>query len=242
MYDPVIGSFVEIYRMESPDFARLGSPALEQKDLLFLFEHFPVQGVDAIEAARRVIEQPNTLDSVLESRYLFDAMLDTQRHWIDISPKLFFNVALRRELSGPRTGIERKTIHYLANLLALFAQSDRLHRVQNGDTAEYEYLADLVQAAAEAGGERRFLVHSQIANYSLFLAGICARWVEHRARYRRRPITLDYYRSMGRGYYATAARHELAGTFGLQPVFSQLAERFDYYRAGLDRMAVQYLH
>ncbi|WP_295684070.1 hypothetical protein [uncultured Nevskia sp.] len=228
--------------MQSPDFAQFGATALEQKDLLFLFEHFPVPGTDAVEAARRVIEQPSTLESLLESRYVQDAMLDPASAWVDVSPKLYFNVMLRRALAGRRDSGERRTIHYLSNLLALFSSNERLHRVQAGETQDYDYLVDLMHEAQNAGHERRFLVLSQIGNYALFLAGWCAPWIEHRRRYFNRPLGLDYYCNMSRSHFASAAKHELADTFGLKPVFAQLAVRFDYYRGGIERMASTTLH
>lgn len=227
---------------QSPDFARLGPPALEHKDLLFLFEHFPTQGMTAEETARRVIEQPHMLELLLESRYVFEAMLDTRARWLDISPKLFFNVVLRRSLRGRRNPAERRTIHYLANLLGLFADASRLYRVQNDEETQYEYLVDLVQEAAQADTQRRFLVLSHIGNYALYLAGICKPWIEHRLRFRKRPVTLEYYCAMGRSHYASAAKHQLADTYGLRPVFAELAGRFDYYRGGLEQMAAQHLH
>lgn len=228
--------------MQSPDFAQFGATALEQKDLLFLFEHFPVPGTDAVEAARRVIEQPSTLESLLESRYVQDAMLDPTSAWVDVSPKLYFNVMLRRSLAGRRDSGERRTIHYLSNLLALFSNSERLHRVQAGETQDYDYLVDLMHEARNAGHERRFLVLSQIGNYALFLAGWCAPWIEHRRRYFNRPLGLDYYCNMSRAHFASAAKHELADTFGLKPVFAQLALRFDYYRGGIEKMAGTAVH
>lgn len=228
--------------MQSPDFAQLGPPALEHKDLLFLFEHFPVPGVDPQEAARRVIEEPSTLESLLESRYIQEAMLGRKGTWLDISPKLLFNVLLRHALKGRRDSGERRTIHYLANLLALFAHTDRLYRVQAREDAVYEYLSDLVQAAADADTERRFLVVTHIGNYALFLAGVCAPWIEHRSRYKRRPVSLDYYCAMSRTHYASAAKHQLSQTFGLRSVFAQLAGRFDYYCGGLQQVAEQHLH
>jgi len=224
--------------MHSPDFACIGPQRLEQKDLLFLFEHFPVEGVDAVEAAQRVIEQPSTLESLLESRYVSDAMLDGSNAWLDVSPKLFFNVMLRKSLPGRREPQERRTIHYLANLLALFVSDERLHHVQSGEQTGYDYLVDLVQEARSAEHQRRFLVLSHIGNYALFLAGYCRQWIEHRHRYFHRPLKLDYYCNMSRAHYASAAKHELAESFGLKPVFAQLALRFDYYRDGLDRMAL----
>jgi len=226
-----------------PDFARIGPPALAHKDLLFLFEHFPAPGVDAVAAAQAVIEQPNTLESLLESSYVFEAMSDRSAWWIDISPKLYFNVLLRRSLPGRRDSAERRTIHYLANLLGLFVSAERLHQVQDGSgEAAYDYLVDLMQAAAGAGAERRFLVVSHIGNYALFLAGMCAPWIEHRYRYFKRPLTLDYYCAMSRTHFASAAKHDLSETFGLRTVFAQLALRFDYYRNGLEKVAAQQLH
>ncbi|GAC1626584.1 MAG: hypothetical protein NVS9B10_14660 [Nevskia sp.] len=228
--------------MQSPDFARAGPQQLEQRDLLFLFEHFPVAGVDAVEAARQVIAQPSTLESLLESRYVYNAMIDQHHAWLDVSPKLFFNVMLRHALPGRREPQERRTIHYLANLLGLFVNADRLHRVQSGEGRDYDYLIDLVQEAREADHQRRFLVLSHIGNYALFLAGYCRQWIEHRHRYFHRPLKLDYYCNMSRSHYASAAKHELADTFGLKPVFAQLALRFDYYRDGLERMAAGTVH
>ena len=97
--------------MQSPDFASVGLQHLQHKDLLFLFEHFPVPGVDPVEAVRRVHEQPQMLESILESRYVQEALMDQQAIWLDVSPQLFFDVMLRRTLRGPRDRLERQVIH-----------------------------------------------------------------------------------------------------------------------------------
>ncbi len=227
--------------MQMPDFAQCGTAPLTRQDLIFLFEHFPVPGIDAVEAAQRLIEQPSTLDSMLEADYVFDALRDQKTQWLEVSPQLFFNILLRRCLPGRRNSQERQAIHYLANLLGLFTRTERLYRVTRDDEANYQYLVDLVAAAANAGPERGFLVHSHIGNYALYTAGICAAWVEHRHRYKRRPVTVEYYCKMGRSYYFTAARHPLAAEFGLRQVFGELSGRFDYYRDGLEKMGEEYL-
>lgn len=227
--------------MQAPDFARWSQPRFSQRDLVFLFEHFPVPGVDAITAAQRVIEQPSTLDSMLEADYVFDAIQDRETFWLEVSPKLFFNILLRRCLPGRRNAAERQAIHYLANLLGLFAQTDRVYRVAADEQASFHYLVDLVAEATQAGPERAFLVQSHIGNFAMFTAGVCAEWVEHRHRYKRRPVTVEYYCKMGRSYYFTASRHPLASTFGVQQVFRELAERFAYYRDGLEKLAERHL-
>lgn len=227
--------------MDHPDFATGFNAQLTERDLLFLFEHFPQPGVDAIEAVRRVHERPSTLESLLESDYVYQAMLDREIAWLDVSPRLFFNVLLRHALKRHRTPEERRAIHYVANLLALFVDADRVVRVEPGGERTYQYIVDLVAEAATASPERQFLVHCHIGNYALFLSGLHARAIEHRHRYRRRPVSLDYYRQTGRSFYATAAQNWRAQRYGLRDVFQQLAHRFDYYRGGLHRIATETL-
>jgi hypothetical protein len=227
--------------MRTPDIAGLSAPQLAERDLLFLFEHFPQPGVDAVEAVRRAHEMPSTLESLLESDYVHRAILDRRVVWLDVSPRLFFNVVLRRALRSRRTPGERRAIHYLANVLTLFLRTDRVCRVQPGDERSYQYIADLVSEAASAGPERQFLVHCHIGNYALFLSGLQARWIEHRHRYRRRPVSPDYYRQAGRSYYASAAQNWRAVRFGLRDPLHQLAQRFDYFRDGLERIAAEHL-
>lgn len=227
--------------MRTPDIAGLDAPPLADRDLVFLFEHFPQPGVDAFEAVQRVHRMPSTLESLLESDYVHRAMLDRRAAWLDVSPRLLFNVLLRHALPRPRAPGERRVLHYLANVLALFVRSERVYRVEPGDERSYEYIVDLVGEAARSGPERQFLVHCHIGNYALFLSGLYARWIEERHRYRRRPVSLDYYRQAGRSFYATAARDSRAARFGLREVLQQLAARFDYYRGGLNRIAVENL-
>lgn len=223
--------------MQSPDFAAVGPHSFAPNDLLFLFEHFPVAGVDPVEAVRRVHEQPNTLESILESRFVHEALMDQRAQWLHVSPQLFFDVMLRRVLPGPRDRLERQVIHYLANLLGLFSRTERVYQVHQDDEGRYEYLADLVQAGLQSGPERQFLVNAQIGNYSLYTSGICAPWVEYRRDYKRRPVSLEFYKRMGRSHYASAAGSLQAQEFGLRDIFRRLAERFEYFRAGMQRLA-----
>lgn len=227
--------------MKRPDFAQLGPPALEPRDLVFLFEHFPVPGVDAVEAARRVHEHWNTVDSLLESDYVFQALCDRSVRWLEISPRLFFNVLLRRALRGRRQAMERRAIQYVANLLGLFTRTDRMYRVQGAEEKSFQYLVDLVQEAAQSGPERLFVVQSHIGNYALVLSGLFAPWIEHRNRYHRRPVNVEYYCKLGSSYYFTASRHRLADEFGLRGIFQELSGRFEYYRGGLERVGERYL-
>ncbi|SFF53696.1 hypothetical protein SAMN04488120_107108 [Fontimonas thermophila] len=227
--------------MQAPDFAQLGYPPFDARDLKFLFEHFPVAGIDPDQAVQAVHERPTTLESLLESDYVFAALRDQTTLWLEVSPRLFFDVLLRRALPGRRQALERQTIHYLANLLALFTRTERLYRVQPDEERRFFYLVDLVQEAARADAERGFVVYSHIGNYALFLAGLCRDWIDERHRYKHRPVTLEYYCKMGQSYYFTASQHRMADRLGLREVFRELASRFHYYRDGLERMNTEFI-
>lgn len=226
--------------MQAPDFVVHALPPFDQKDLLFLFENFPIPGVDAVEAVRRVHEQPNTLESILESGFVRDAILARDGRWLEISPRLFFNILLRHSLRERRDALDRQVIHYLANLLAQFAHGDRLYRVQSNESERYEYLTDLLQDAVEASPERQFLIDVHIGNFSLYLSGVCEPWVHYRQTYRRRPVSLDYYKAMGANHYAQAASSFHANLFGLQQILERLAVRFEYFRTGMRTLAGEF--
>lgn len=227
--------------MQMPDFAQLDHPPLPTRDLNFLFEHFPGQ-VDVPRAITEVSQFFNTLDSILDAQYVYKALRDADTLDLPVSPQLWFEVMLRHALPGRRSRQEQRALHYIAHLLALFGRADRLHRVQDGDDSAYDYLVDLVMEEQATTDARRFVVQAHIANYALFLGGVCAEWVEHRYRFKRRPVTLSYYADMGASRFHLASRHPLAQEYGLQTTYRELSQRFGYYREGLQKMAAEHLY
>jgi len=227
--------------MQTPDFAQLGHPPLPARDLNFLFEHFPGK-IDVARAITEVGQFFNTLDSMLDAKYVYEALRDAETFDLPVSPQLWFEVMLRHELPGRRSRQEQQALHYIAHLLAIFSRAERLRRVQDGEETSFDYLVDLVAEEQAATASRRFVVQAHIANYSLFLGGVCAEWVEHRHRYKRRPVNLGYYVTMGSSRFHMASKHPLADEFGLSQTYRELAGRFDYYRGGLEKMAAEHLY
>lgn len=227
--------------MHRPDFACSNLDPLHSRDLRFLIEHFPEPGRNYEQIVEGLHRFPNTLESILDSDYVALEILQRRDELLDISPFLLFNVLLRRTLGRPRGQTDRSVINYLANLLALFVHTDRVHRIARGDSEEYEYLFDLAAAVPDADSRREFLLHSHIGNYSLYLTGMFPGWIEHRYRYKRRPVSVDYYVDMGRAHFQQAARHPMAQEFSMDRVFFRLALMFDSYRTGLQHMARNFL-
>ena len=48
---------------------------------------------------------------------------------------------------------------------------------------------------------------------------------------------MEFYRRLGRSHFAQAAGSLQAQQFGLRDIFRRLAERFEYFRAGMQQLA-----
>ncbi|MGF1615643.1 MAG: hypothetical protein ACFCVA_17515 [Gammaproteobacteria bacterium] len=227
--------------MRNPDFARTDLGYLENRDLQFIIEHFPLPGRSYEEIARLVHTLPTTLESLLRSDYLFRKVCGETKLLLDISPFLLFSVLLRRNLRDHRTQPDRKIVNYIANLLSLFIRTDRLFRVQAHDPMAHEYLIDLISEGEAADSRRRFLIHSHIGNYTLFISGLFPSWIEYRHRYKRRPIDRQFYVDMGRTYFQRAATHPMARELALDDVFRRLALLFEAYQGTLNEISRSYL-
>ncbi len=227
--------------MTRPDFATTNLQPLADRDLRFLMEHFPQPGRSYEEIAQVIHRVPTTLDSMLDSEFVFRKILEQRNTLLDISPFLLFNVLLRRSIGAPRSAIERRVVNYIANLLALFVHTDRLYRVHRSDTETYEYIVDMIAEAARVDARRQFLVYSHIGNYTLWLTGLFPQWIEYRHRYKRRPVDMSFFTNSGRAYFERAATHPLAREYELSDVFLRLALMFDQYKRALNFMAREHL-
>jgi hypothetical protein len=228
--------------MARPDFARSDLGVLAQGDLRFLLERFPAPGqtYEAIAANLKLL--PSTLESMLDSDYVFQQILDRRELLLDVSPFLLFNVLLRRSLGKLRTPQERKAVNYMANVLALFARTDRLYRVQPDDPETKAYIVDMLSEAAGVDSARQFCIYAHIGNFTLFLTGVFPGWIEHRHRYQHRPLDRRYYTQQGQSGYHQAALHRLARDYGLDDVFMRLALDFEGYARALNRMVGTWFH
>lgn len=227
--------------MMVPDFASTDLTPLEERDLKFLIENFPNPGRNYSEIAQVIGSLPNTIESMLNSDYVFEKILDRSALLLNVSPFLLFNVLLRKSVDDARSACGRQVVNYVANLLSLFAHSGRLFRIQDGDLAVQEYVFDMIAQSSTVDTRRQFLIYSHIGNYSLYVTGLFSPWIDYRFRYKNRPVDIKFFVQYGRAYFDRASNHVLASRYGLVEVFSQLAAMFDHYRQALDHMARHYL-
>jgi hypothetical protein len=227
--------------MTRPDFTHTDLNRLEDRDLKYIIENFPLPGRNYEEIARLVDTLPTTLDSLLNSEYLYTKIYDQRQLILEISPFLFFNVLLRRVVSPQQAPKDRRIINYIANLLSIFIKTDRMHRVQHYDTQNREYMFELIQEAATADSRRQFLIYSHIGNYTLFITGLFPEWIRYRYRFKNRPMSIQHYMDYGRTYFQRAAQHRMAEEYNLDDVFFRMSMMFEHYKNILNCLARNYL-
>ncbi len=226
---------------QRPDFAHVGLERLKDHDLKYVIEHFPLPGQNYEEIAKLILTLPSTLESLLNSEYLYHKIIERSELILEVSPFLFFNVLLRRAIKHTQTPKDRKIINYIANLLSIFIKVDRLYKVEPNDFDAHQTLLDLVTEAASANTRRQFLIYSHIGNYSLFISGLFPQWIEYRHRYKKRPLNMQYYVDYGRTYFQRAAEHPMARELALDDVFLRISLLFEIYKNLLNHIARDYL-
>ena len=226
--------------MLRPNFAVDRLARLENRDLQHIIRQFPSAGRSYAEIARLLDTLPSTLESILNSRRIFDSLYDRRVLILNVSPFFFFNVTLRQCWERDHRLHDRRIINYLANLLSLFVPNERVTRIRLHEQETHPYLIDLLASLDQADSRRRFLIQAHIGNYALFLSGLFPHWLHHRHRFRRRPVSPEYYVEMGRGAFHEAARHRMAREFGLDDVFLRMAVMFTHYRDTLNRLSREY--
>jgi hypothetical protein len=116
---------------------------------------------------------------------------------------------------------------YLADVLAEFARSDRLHRIRAADGRRVESVVEMLAVARTLEGadaERAF--HRYLGDYTLFMSGLFRPFVERGGH-------LGWYLAEGARAYARVA--SLGGDARRDRLlYRELATRFEHYAGALD--------
>ena len=171
-----------------------------------------------------LLDDPRLLPALIESRQASHASLP-----------LFAYVVVRNALRSVQE-TDRGIADYVASILVHFGVRERARRVSDTDDQVYATLAELLGDVDRGEPARTFMVRAHLGNYALWLSGLYPDFIEQR-RWRRGGPDLDYFDEMGRRGYELAARHRLAAQYGMETLFTNVAERFPRLRMALNRVS-----
>jgi hypothetical protein len=134
---------------------------------------------------------------------------------------------------------DRALADYLAALVLAFGEGSRARRVDD-ESAELDYLADIVAAADEAAGERAFLLRAHLGEFALWLSGLFPDHITYRVQRRGAP-GIRYYEELGSNGYRIASVDAHAQRHGVHLLYRQCAATFPALRVALNRISDRHL-
>ena len=154
------------------------------------------------------------------------------------APLIFYLLVRHMLLESGFT--DRTVADYLAALLLDFGHGKRAYVVQEHDSAEFNYLSDLLSEAGTADVRRAFFVKAHLGDFALWQCGLFPDRITARVERRGAP-GIDYYEQLGATGYRLAARCAHAEEHGLDRLYRTCADAFPELRIALNRISDRYL-
>ncbi len=185
------------------------------------------------QALTALLADESSRDQILDNEKLFHALLESPA-CLRVSTHFYFYVLVRQVLK--RAGLaDRSVADYVAGILAEFSHAERMRFKLAGQNQPLDYFFEMLAALQNADEYTTFLLRAHIGNHSLFLSGVFAERIRHRAEFRGFP-DLRYYEDLGRTNFRLASDHRLARKYELSGVFGTLAEQFQTTRLALNEL------
>lgn len=214
---------------------RIQFTPLDFSFLLQTLERRPSQRV----ALQSLFGDEDTRSLLLDSEAVFEAVIENPAN-LSISLHLFFYILVRRVLREAE--IEDESVaDYVAELLTEFTRASRSDARSKEAANESPALDSWLGATQNADCRESFEINAFAANRLLFLTGIQEDWLRRRTARRGAP-SLEFYETVGPGFYREAGHHELAESYELRNIFEQLSERFHDARLALNELATRLIH
>jgi hypothetical protein len=211
--------------------------SLSDSDRAFLLETLGGTGAGR-SAVQDLLQDPASLDLLLDEEALFQALLDLPRA-LRVSLQFYLYVLLRHILL--RSGLDdREITDYLAAMLCCFKRAARLTDYRSGSEKVVECMADLEASAQSFGESGAFYIRVYMANFSLFLTGMFPQRIRYR-RDRWGAPGLPYYTGVGRSNFEIAGRHRLARREGLSRTYQFLSSDYLALQAALHQLCDEFL-
>jgi hypothetical protein len=186
----------------------------------------------------RLLSDEEARDAILDDDALFQALLE-RRQCLPVSARFYFYIVTRQVLR--RSGLDDRAVtDYVAEMLAEFSRTDRVHGPAPGAGQPFDYLVDMLAALQTADDHTTFLIRAHVGNSSLFMTGVFPDRIRFRTERRGAP-SLRYYEELGRTSFRVASDHRLARKYAVADIFATLAERFETTRRALNDLSERVL-
>jgi hypothetical protein len=134
------------------------------------------------------------------------------------SLKDFFRMVVGEVVKRQRVTIEEVTEFYVVNLLADYAQAEKLFTQENEGKREAEPLALLYHRALQQDRDEKIRTLRRLGDVSLYTAGYFNSSLQDRA------VGADYYMQMGKNAYSALA--DLSASSSFSGVYQELCQKF----------------
>lgn len=178
-------------------------------------------------------------DELLDHELVFQKILDSPLCH-NISPAFYFYVVVRHVLLEMNVD-DRSLADYIASLLAHFARTENILRINELPDENLRYVTDMLIRMEKCTPEQAFAIQVHIGNLTLYLTGVFPENIELRTKRKGAP-SLDFYERIGASQYALVSKHQIARKNHLDHVYQRLSGDFPRFRAALNQVSERFMH
>lgn len=147
------------------------------------------------------------------------------------SLKEFFRLLVGEVVKRQRVSLEEVTEFYVVNLLAEYAEAEKLFTQESEGRRETEPLALLYHRALQQDRDEKIRTLRRLGDVSLYTAGFFQQSLQDRV------VGADYYMQMGKTAYGAVA--ELSGATAFANVYQELHAKFSAVVEVLEEIAAR---
>ncbi len=190
-------------------------------------------------AVLRLTEDPFVLQELLHDKRLFSRSMSSPPLFLSISSHLFFYLFIYRALD--QKGIaDDDVVDYVAGICVEFRSNESLWQSSFMSGGKTIYIVDLLNLMGDLDESQKYYLRQYIGNATLFLTGFFPDFIYQRSKKRGAP-PIEYYESVGRSQYESAATQSDSYDDNAGPVMSKLADLFIDVRSAMNVFTDCYL-
>lgn len=189
-------------------------------------------------ALNRLIQDPDTVDVVLDHPALFRAVINNVNQ-TTLRQELYLYVIFRHFLLNQNLS-DPHLAEFLAKVTREFLNSMGTHASQNEVTSHMRFVIDMMNSIHEANPLQKFNLWLYAGNEFLMITGLYPKFILFRQLNRGAP-GLQFYESFAKRSFQQASQNVLAAEFAMTQVFLNIAQHFPAIRKTLNLIVSEFV-